>query len=246
MREANYKIHLMYWAIIFVILTIFIVLCVPGRINDEAFSNFSFASVLVSIVLAVISIVLSISVGQSTTHYNLEIKDVEKEIQDKLRKFDDLDDSIRTSVENIVKKEVDDVKKSQSEMNKIFESLLAGSRVGKGGSSVKSAVGTLDISNTNYLCVASLYLAAICYRTGKPLPISQLKHHSFMIVGFLSALSTIEPDHLLIQVKKNDIYVTSFAFGRWGDEDDIKNAVTNLDNEEIRDVVLSAVCSIHP
>lgn len=124
MRESNYKIHLMYWAILFVILTIFLVLCVPGRFNDDAFSNFSFASVLVSIVLAVISIVLSISVGQSTTHYNLEIKDVEKEIQDKLRKFDDLDDSIRTSVENIVKKEVDDVKKSQSEMNKIVESIV--------------------------------------------------------------------------------------------------------------------------
>ncbi len=242
MRETNYKIHLLYWAIIFVILTIFIVLCVPGRINDEAFSNFSFASVLVSIVLAVISIVLSISVGQSTTHYNLEIKDVEKEIQDKLRKFDDLDDSIRTSVENIVKREVDDVKKSQSEMNKIFESLLADSRIEKGSSSVKSAVGTLDISNTNYLCVASLYIAAICYRTGKPLPISQLKHHSFMIAGFLSALSTIEPDNVLIQIKKNNIYVTGFSSGRWGDEDDIKKAVTNLDNEEIRDVVLSASC----
>lgn len=242
MRETNYKIHLLYWAIIFVILTIFIVLCVPGRINDEAFSNFSFASVLVSIVLAVISIVLSISVGQSTTHYNLEIKDVEKEIQDKLRKFDDLDDSIRTSVENIVKREVDDVKKSQSEMNKIFESLLADSRIEKSSSSVKSAVGTLDISNTNYLCVASLYIAAICYRTGKPLPISQLKHHSFMIAGFLSALSTIEPDNLLIQIKKNNIYVTGFSSGRWGDEDDIKKAVTNLDNEEIRDVVLSASC----
>lgn len=232
----------MYWAIIFVILTIFLVLCVPGRINDDAFLNFSFASVLVSIVLAVISIVLSISVGQTTTHYNLEIKDVEKEIQDKLRKFDDLDDSIRTSVENIVKREVDDVKKSQSEMNKIFESFLADSGIEKGSSSVRSVVGTLDISNTNYLCVASLFIAAICYRTGKPLPISQLKHHSFMIAVFLSALSTIEPDNLLIQIKKNNIYVTVFSSGRWGDEDDIKKAVTNLDNEEIRDVVLSASC----
>lgn len=241
MKEANYKIHLMYWAIIFVILTIFIVLCVPGRINDEAFSNFSFASVLVSIVLAVISIVLSISVGQSTTHYNLEIKDVEKDIQDKLRKFDDLDDSIRTSVENIVKKEVDDVKKSQSETKKIIESLV-GSTIVKGSSSGKSTGETLDISNTNYLCVASLYLATICHRTGKPLPISQLKHHSFVIVGFLSALSTIEPDNLLIQVKGNDIYVTSFASGRWGDEEDLKNAVTHLDNKEIRDIVLSASC----
>lgn len=241
MRESNYKIHILYWTIIFVILTIFLVLCVPGRINDDAFSNFSFASVLVSIVLAVISIVLSISVGQSTTHYNLEIKDVEKKIQDKLRKFDDLDDSIRTSVENIVKKEVDDVKKSQSEMNIIVKSLVD-SRMENGGCFVKNTGGTLDISNTNYLCIASLYLAAICYRTGKPFPISQLKHHSFMIVGFLSALSTIEPDNLLIQVKKNNIYVSVFAFGRWGDEDDIKNAVTHLDNEEIKDVVLSASC----
>lgn len=241
MRESNYKIHLMYWAIIFVILTIFLVLCVPDRINDDAFSNFSFASVLVSIVLAVISIVLSISVGQSATHYSLEIKDVEKEIQDKLRKFDDLDDSIRTSVENIVKKEVDDVKKSQSEMNKIIESIV-NSTIVKGSSVVNSTGGTLDISNTNYLCVASLYLAAICYRTEKPLPISQLKQHSFMIAGFLSALSTIEPNNLLIQVKKNDIYVTCFVSGRWGNEENLKNAVTHLDNETIRDVVLSASC----
>jgi hypothetical protein len=63
-----------------------------------------------------------------------------------------------------------------------------------------------------------------------------------MIAGFLSALSTIEPNNLLIQIKKNNIYVTSFSSGRWGDEDDIKKAVTNLDNEEIRDVVLSASC----
>lgn len=241
MRESNYKIHLMYWAIIFVILTVFLVLCVPDRINDDAFSNFSFASVLVSIVLAVISIVLSISVGQSATHYSLEIKDVEKEIQDKLRKFDDLDDSIRTSVENIVKKEVDDVKKSQSEMNKIIESIV-NSTIVKGSSGIKSTGGTLDISNTNYLCVAALYLAAICYRTGKPLPISKLKQHSFMIAGFLSALSTVEPDNLLIQVKNNDIYVTSFVSGRWGDEENLKNAVTHLDNETIREVVLRASC----
>lgn len=63
-----------------------------------------------------------------------------------------------------------------------------------------------------------------------------------MIVGFLSALSTIEPDNLLIKVKKTDIYVTGFASGRWGDENDIKNAVTHLDNEEIRDVILSTSC----
>ena len=43
-------------------------------------------------------------------------------------------------------------------------------------------------------------------------------------------------------LKENNIYVTRFASGRWGDEEDLKNAVTHLDNKEIRDVVLSASC----
>ena len=63
-----------------------------------------------------------------------------------------------------------------------------------------------------------------------------------MIVGFLSALSTIEPDNLLIQVKNNDIYVTNFAYSRWGNEDDLKNAVVHLDNKEIREAVLGVSC----
>lgn len=238
MKESNYRIHLLYWAIIFVLLSIFLILCVPGRVNDNAFMNFSFASVLVSIVLAVISIVLSISVGQSTTHYNLEIKDVEKEIQDKLKKFDDLDGSIRTSVESIVKKEVDDVKKYQSEMNKSIESLVY-STVSK-NSGAKRVGGSIDLSNASYLCVASLYLAAICHKAGKPIPISQLKQSSFMIVGFLNALSTIEPDNLLIQVKEKDIFVAKFSPSRWGSEDDLKNAVNSIDNDDIKDVVFAA------
>lgn len=241
MKESNYRIHILYWAIIFVVLTVFLILCVPGRINDDAFSNFSFASVLISIVLAVISIVLSISVGQSTSHYNLGIKDVEKEIQDKLGKFDDLDVSIRSSVEAIVKREVEGVRKSQVEMNESLKSLVSSAIAGV-SSSANSTGGSLDLSRASYLCVASLYLAAICNRTGKPLPISKLKQSSFMIVGFLDGLSTIDPDNLLIQVKNNDIYVISFTSGRWGSEDDLKNAVSQIDNEEIKNIVLSAGC----
>lgn len=238
MRESNYKIHLMYWAIIFVIMTLFLILCVPGKINDEAFSNFSFASVLVSIVLAVISIVLSISVGQTTSHYNLEIKDVEKEIQEKLKKFDVLDDSIRSSVEGVVKKEVEGVKKGQSEINKSIESLIKSTNT-KNPKANKQGE-SLDLSGVSHLCAASLYLASLCYKTNKPFPVSQLKHSAGIIVGFLNALSTIEPENMLIEVKNNDIYVTRFSSSRWGSESALDNALDGLDVPNMKERVLAA------
>lgn len=236
MNESNFRVHLLYWAIIFATLALFLILCVPGKINDEAFSNFSFASVLVSIVLAVISIVLSISVGQTTSHYNLEIKDVEKEIQEKLKRFDDLEGSIRSSVSSIVKEEVEDVKKQQNEMNKSIESLI--SSVKRPGT--KSKGGTLDLSGVSYLCVSSLYLASICFKTSKPFPMSQLQHSAGIIVGFLKALSTIEPENILIEVKNKEIFVSKFSSNRWGDEFVLKEAVDEIDNSAIKNQVMAA------
>lgn len=241
MKESNYRIHLLYWAIIFVLLCVFMILCVPGRINEDAFSNFSFASVIVSIVLAVISIILSISVGQSTTHYNLEIKDVEKEIQDKLRKFNDLDSSIRSSVESIVKKEVGDVKERQNEMNKSIQSLINSTASKNLG---KQSGGSIDLSSVSYLCIASLYIASICNKADKPIPFSKLKDSSIMIVGFLNALSTLEPENLLIQVKERDIFVTNFSSSRWGSEDNLKNAFSRIDNDDIKDLVFAVTKSL--
>lgn len=238
MGESNYKIHLMYWAIIFVVLALFLTLCVPGKINDEAFSNFSFASVLVSIVLAVISIVLSISVGQTTSQYNLQIKDVEKEIQEKLKRFDDLDSSIRSSVECVVKKEVEDVKKSQVEMNKSIESLImsTNSKVPKANKQGES----LDLSGVSYLCVASLYLASLCFKKKKPLPISQLHHSTAIIVGFLNALSTLEPENMSIEVQNNDIFVTRFSSSRWGNQAALDKAIDEMGDSGIKKQVIEA------
>lgn len=238
MNDKNYRIHLLYWAIIFVIMTLFLILCVPGKINEDALSNFSFASVLVSIVLAVISIVLSISVGQATTHYNREIKDVENEIQEKLKKFDDLEGSIRSSVESIVRREVGDVKKGQNEMKKTIETLMSSANTRSSSNNTLS--GSLNLSGASNLCVSSLYLASLCYKTNKPLPLSQLKHSAGIIVGFLNALSTVEPDNILIEVKDKDVYVKKFSYTRWGQEVNLKNAVENVDNIEIKDIVIEA------
>lgn len=238
MRESNYKIHLLYWAIIFVMLALFLILCIPGKINDEAFSNFSFASVLVSIVLAVISIVLSISVGQTTSHYNLEIKDVEKEIQEKLKRFDILDSSIRSSIEGVVKKEVEDVKRGQNEMNKNIESLIMSTNT-KGTKANKQGE-SLDLSGVSHLCAASLYLASLCFKTNKPFPISQLHQSSAIIVGFLNALSTLEPENMFIEVQNNDIYVTRFSSSRWGSDSALNDALEGMDAPGIKKQVIAA------
>ena len=53
--------HIVYIVIICLIVNVFLLCIVPGRVNDEAYQNFSFAATIVSIVLAVVSIVYSLN-----------------------------------------------------------------------------------------------------------------------------------------------------------------------------------------
>lgn len=240
MKDSTSKIHLLYWAIIFVLLSLFLILCVPGKINEDAFSNFSFASVLVSIVLAVISIVLSLSIGQTTTHYNLEIKDIEKEIQEKLRQFEDLEDSFRSSIESIVHKEIEGVKVSQSRITAMMRSILTPSSSLSHHRTTTHHESSLDISESSYLCVASLYIALLCNKKQKPFPFKQLKQSSPLILGFLNALSTIEPDNLQLRIEHSDVFISQFSTNRWGIEEDLKKATDAINNPEIKDVIIAA------
>lgn len=240
MKDSTCKIHLLYWAIIFVLLSLFLILCVPGKINEDAFSNFSFASVLVSIVLAVISIILSLSVGQTTTHYNLEIKDIEKEIQEKLRQFEDLEDSFRSSIESIVHKEIEGVKENQGRITTMMKSILTPSSSLSHPQTATHHESSLDLSKSSYLCVASLYVALLCNKKQKPFPFEQLRQSSSIIVGFLTALSTIEPNNLQLRVENGAVFISQFSTKRWGIEEDLKKAIDTIDNPEIKDVIIAA------
>lgn len=92
-------LHIIYGAIILALLAVFLLLVAPDRINDFAFSNFSFASTLISIVLAVVSIVYSLQSGLTNNSYKSRMDEIQKSIYDRMKNLQEVEASLRNLVE---------------------------------------------------------------------------------------------------------------------------------------------------
>lgn len=113
--------HIIYLVIICLIINVFLLCIVPGRINDDAYQNFSFAATITSIVLAVVSIVYSLQSGLSSVGQLNGIKDIEAKIGAELTRFTNLETSIKDAVrEGITPLEASmgDIKQRQDEISK--------------------------------------------------------------------------------------------------------------------------------
>lgn len=113
--------HIIYLVIICLIINVFLLCIVPGRINDDAYQNFSFAATITSIVLAVVSIVYSLQSGLSSVGQLNGIKDIEAKIGAELTRFANLETSIKDAVrEGITPLEASmgDIKQRQDEISK--------------------------------------------------------------------------------------------------------------------------------
>ena len=91
--------HIIYGAIILAILAIFLLIIAPGRINEFAFSHFSFASTLISIVLAVVSIVYSLQSGLSNNSYKTRMDEIQNNIQERMKNLQEVEISLKNLVE---------------------------------------------------------------------------------------------------------------------------------------------------
>ncbi|MBO7415997.1 MAG: hypothetical protein J6U22_05420 [Bacteroidaceae bacterium] len=91
--------HLIYGVIILALLAIFLLLIAPGHINEEAFSHFSFASTLISIVLAVVSIVYSLQSGLSNNTYRARIDEIQRNISDRMSELHKIEISLKNLVD---------------------------------------------------------------------------------------------------------------------------------------------------
>lgn len=126
--------HIVYLVIICLIINIFLLCIVPGRINDDAYQNFSFAATITSIVLAVVSIVYSLQSGLSSVGQLNGIKDIEAKIGTELTRFANLESSIKQAVkEGIspleasmgdIKQRQNDLQKSQDDFTKNWKEFM--------------------------------------------------------------------------------------------------------------------------
>lgn len=124
------KVHSMYLAIIFILLSVFLILLAPLTVCPEAFERFSFASTIVSIVLAVVSIVYSFRTKSNSSENMAGIREIERSIDSKLEKFDSLKTEIVEGVKGLtrpIETEVSNIRLGQVEtsnqMKQMFEKM---------------------------------------------------------------------------------------------------------------------------
>lgn len=255
--------HLSYWAIIFFLLSVFLLLIAPGCVNPKAFENFSFASTIVSIVLAVVSIVYSFR-SKSNLGENLAgIRAIEQSIEDKLHKLESLSDRIMTEVDTAVcdgiekgirslKEDVSNLREDQADikqnLTQISESqkkLFESSHL---SSDVLSEQGKMlsIISNTSFIGRVAVYLACLSFKSGKDIDLERLS--SEMLAdkdyywGYFAALSSTSKESFQYEVKTGGVYhIIKFDNKQLGDESYWRNQIKLFDDEGSVNQYLKAI-----
>lgn len=165
--------HILYWLLITIIINIFLFCVCPGRVSDAAMDNISFASAIVSIVLALVSIVYSMQSGFSSSSQMEGVREIEGNIQKELGKFEELRQTISQSLDPInttvrtIQKTAGDLQKAQDDMKKNIEGIF--SPVTFKISDAKETGKKKDIT-LNHIMIVSLYAAAKSHETSMDLP----------------------------------------------------------------------------
>ena len=115
--------HLYYVILIAGLILLFVILLFPYGVSRYAFDNFSFASTITSIVLAVVSIVYSIQSGNSSSDQLNGVRDIERNISSQLDSFSDLEGKLKKTIED-VQRGVSEVKEGQANVKNSLDSLL--------------------------------------------------------------------------------------------------------------------------
>lgn len=241
--------HIAYIVLICVLIVLFVLLIAPGRINDEAYHNFSFAATITSIVLAVVSIVYSLQSGISSLGHMSRIQDIEESISDEISKFSGIDESIRQALSPLNQK-MGDLQKAQDSMKQKQDDLL--NQVTKFNETkiegtVEQAGGTtMTIVGPRILSVV-LYAAARSKETGMDLPF-----HEFAKVvgvqaryceGLLDGLAALHPDKIKVEQgsRPSRKKVTTFEEAYLGTKESWKTQTEQIDSEKIAKGLLKRI-----
>lgn len=202
--------HLYYVLLIAVLIVIVLILHIPFGISKHAFDNFSFASTITSIVLAVVSIVYSIQSGNSSSDQLNGVRDIERNITKQLNNFSELEDKLHKKVDEI-KSGVATVKEGQADIKKSFDDIML-QREKVPISESDNQSGNLAVNSL--LGNVLLYSCALSFETKKPIPgeiFGVMQNISSYCYGYLMALTVFESDKIVIDDTESDQALTTIV-----------------------------------
>jgi hypothetical protein len=247
--------HFIYFAIICLGFIVGTLVILPGRINNDAFQNFSFASTVTSIVLAVVSIVYSLQSGLKSLGQMNSIQNIEQRISSEISKFSGIDEKIRRAIDPI-STQVGEVKKKQDNLLQAQDSLheemfnMANIQVGSGDKET-------NINGPKILTMV-LYAAAKSKESGKDIPYHILGRYvggqAKYCEGLLDGFAAISSSKIKVStgLKSTRKKVETFDTDTFGSAEELKKKAINstgIKNKEIIDKIdnyFCTACNQHP
>ena len=241
MQEIEYerkilRLHLFYWAIIFMIMAVVLLLIAPGCVNPKAFENFSFASSLISIVLAVVSIVYSFRTNSNASEHIAGIREIERNIDSKLQKFDSLKNEIVEEVKGITRPIEDDVSsirqgqvEASNKMQEMFEKMAQRS------AGTNETNGQL-LSSASFFGNVMMYMLCKSKQIGKEIDMSKIgldfNDNYEYFWGFWVALTALKGRPFAYKEEDRVIKVTNYDVAQLGDINYWESKINNYDDKE--------------
>lgn len=251
--------HLVYVVVICLIVCVFLLCIMPGRVNEDAYHNFSFAATITSIVLAVVSIVYSIQSGLVSFNRIESIQDIEGRIGKELERFENLENSIKSAVkEGIspleasmgdIKQIQGDIQRAQDDLSNNWKSLLLNEN------SIKSE----DEGNKEDVAATSLkqgipqvfdiilYACSQSKTYQKEIPfdifIKFFGARSYYCEGVIKCLSIYISDKLQVVkgIKSNQVIVTLYDNAYFGTTEELKNRIRMGNNRKLGNDIIVAM-----
>ncbi len=246
MEKERYitRLHLVYGFIILAILGVFLLLVAPGKVNENAFDNFCFAATIVSIVLAVVSIVYSFRTKNNASDNMAGIREIERGIDDKLCKFDELEKHIIEEFSNLQSRGINPLQKDVSSLHddqvgireglEQLKAVMKQQVVPKESKGVEKDQGNNEgIKGNSFLGNLLLYMALQSFKKNKVIDLSEINSKLALqrdyLYGYLLALCVFFRDKISLNYEKNRATlgtIKAFDEGFFGNEEVCKKRVT--------------------
>lgn len=235
--------HIIYIVLICTIFCLVVILILPGRICEEAYTNFSFAATITSIVLAVVSIVYSLQSGLSSVGQLNSIKDVEVSIKNELQKFSDIEGAIKKVIDPIetsmgeIKRTTTDIKNQTGEISKkIFEGSLLEKPQSESTSKTKGSE-SVESANWPSMFYVIFYMCQQSYEKKKNIPYSVFRtcfqeRIWYYCLGVIKGVAVFGSD--ILEFKSNgdtEILVTKYNDAVLGSKSFLREEIEKLNGD---------------
>ena len=233
--KCVYRLHLTYVLAICFILMVCTLCIIPKYVSDSAFQNFSFASTIVSIVLAVVSIVYSLWSGQKSNNQYVGMAHIESKIDEQLKGFERIEESISNRI-NPLNRQIEQIKDDQIKTRQAVDRM--NDLLGTDSKSEHNAVQQhYNVTGNPLFADIALYIFAQSYGKKKNIPSKIIdniigKYWS----GFIVAISRTQPDKLNYETIDGEIKVTVYNTDYFGTASDWKERILSK-SEKMKDTL---------